>query len=459
MTGAAGVILFCQLMLPPVPGVADNGDFGKLLGRFGLGSGQTFVYANTKLFYGDVNRYRSGFTSSEMLLIEPAVAISRAVSRDGLFDLRIMGAVHASLFLLAVFLFAPMVESAVTGVVALLLFCDFLYAGFFNSFYMDASTYLFTILSAVFYLRAMRSRGVGDSLGLWICMILALLSKSQYAAMGPWFAMLFWTGRHFLTGGRKAVAGAAAVLLLLATAVSYRSLAPAGYAERNVFTVIFSQILPASPDPASAMAELGLDGSYRQWIGLQAYSPGVPLDDPAFQADFRRRISFGKVARFYLRHPSDAWRALVTSLDEAGSFRSPLGNYDSGSGKPPAAKYTSFQLASGLKRRLFFHHGARLAIFLVALALVVPVWLWREREGLPDGAVGGGLLLSALALTTLILSALADVFDQLRHEMVAFALFDLLLLTMVWLVCRSLLRYLGISHSTVSAVCKLTVLG
>jgi len=429
MTGAAALVLFWQLMLPPVPGVADNGDFGKLLGRYGLGSGKTFVYADTKFFFGDENRYRSGFSSSELLSIVPALAINKVLSRDGFFDLRIMGAVHASLFLLAVFLFAPLLDSAAAGLLVILLFCDFMYAGFFNSFYMDASSYLFTLLSAVFYLRAMRWRRTADALALWIGMILTIVSKSQYAMVGPWFAVLFWTGREFLAGGRKAIAATASLTLVVATCVSYRYLTPEGYSDNAAFTVIFSQILPASEDSDRALAELGLDGAYRQWIGLQAYSPGVPLDNPAFHQDFRRRTSFLKIAQFYLRHPADAWRALRTSLDEAGSFQSPLGNFDSRSGKPPAAKYESFQLVSGWKRRIFYHHGARLLAFFFGLALLVPALLFWHRR-----AVWGGAVLSAMALSTLIVSALADVYDQFRHQLVAFALFDMLLLTLVWLV-------------------------
>jgi len=423
-------------MLPPVPGIADNGDFGKLLGRYGLGSGQTFVYANTRFFYADQYRYRSGFTSSELLLIAPALAIHRVISKSGFFDVRIMGAVHASLFLLAVFLFAPLVDSAVTGLLALLMFTDFMYAGFFNCFYMDPASLLFTLLAAVFYLRAMRWRRPADSVALAVSILLAVLSKSQYAILGPWFALLLWTGRDFLAGGRKTIA-AAVLVVLASTWVSYRYLTPAGYEDKAAFTVVFSQILPASSHPDRALAELGLDGTYRRFIGMQAYTPGVPLDEPAFHADFHRKTSFRKIAAFYLRHPADAWSALRSALDEAGRFQSPLGNFDSGSGRPPAARYESFQLVSGLKRRIFYRHGARLLAWSAALAVLLPVLLERHRSRLPEGALWGGSVLSAMALSTLIVSALADVYDQFRHEVVAFALFDMVLLTLAWLALTS----------------------
>jgi hypothetical protein len=431
LTGAAALALFYQLMLPPVPGVADNGDFGKLLGRYGLASGQTFIYANTKLHVADQYRYRSGFYSSESLLIAPAVVINRVLSPDGSFDLRIMGAVHGLLFLLAVFLFASVVKNTAIGALAILLFGDFLYAGFLNSFYMDAAAYLFTLLAAVFYLRAILCRRTIDSLALLAAMLLVITSKSQFAMLGPWFAGLFWLSRDWLAAGRKAVAAAACALLLAATWISYRYFAPQHYAAANPFSVIFSQILPNAPNPDRALLELGLDDRYRRWIGLQAYSPGVPLDDPDFFADFRRRTSYRKIALYYLRHPTEAWQALRTSLDVSGRFQSPLGNFDSHSGKPPAAQYQSFQFISRCKRRVFHHHGGRLFMYFAALAILTPAVVWRRMRRQP-GAVWGAAVLAAMALSSLVFSALADVYDQLRHELIPFALFDILALVLVW---------------------------
>src|ERR1700687_2074301 len=101
LTFAAAVVLFCQLMVPPVPGMADNGDFGKLLGRYGLGTGKGYEYADTKYFFNHRYRYRSDFYSSELLLLDPALRINRVISKDGFFDIRVIGAIHACLFLLA----------------------------------------------------------------------------------------------------------------------------------------------------------------------------------------------------------------------------------------------------------------------------------------------------------------------------------------------------------------------
>src|SRR5947199_3826470 len=94
----AALILFWQLMAPPVAAVSNNGDFGKLLGRFGLGAPDEFQYANTKFIFDDKYRWTSGFTSSELLLIAPMLAVNAVVSKDGRFDIRLMGLIHGALF-------------------------------------------------------------------------------------------------------------------------------------------------------------------------------------------------------------------------------------------------------------------------------------------------------------------------------------------------------------------------
>ncbi len=381
-------------MVPPVPGIADNGDFGKMIGRYGLGSGAVFEYAKTKFYFDGKYRYNPGYQSSEILLIAPAVALGVAISRDGSVDLRVMGALHTALRVLALFLAVPLLGRAWLGLVAAFLFCDFMYAGFLNSFYMDVAALPFTLLAAAFYLRAMRSGRVWDSVAL---------------------------------------AAAAAGTLLVAACIPPRYFVATDYAGRNPFNIIFSQIVPNSAAPDGALAELGLDASYRRFSGMTADWSEVPWGDAEFRREFTRRTGYPAILRFYMRHPGDACKALRSSLDVSGRFQSPLGNFDSATGmKPPANYCERFRLASRLKQYIFFGHGARLFWAYAGLALAVPALLVWKRRQLPLGSVAGGIVLAGVAETMLVASALADVFDQFRHELVAFALFDMLLLALLW---------------------------
>ena len=225
----AGLILFWQLILPPVVGVSNNADFGKLLGRFGLGAPDEFQYANTRYEFNDRYRFQSGFWSSELLLILPALAINMVISKDGSFDLRLIGVIHASLFLLALAWFVPLLTGISRRVriaicaAALFMFCDFGYAGYFNAFYMDVTAYLFLMLAVVLYLRVLRFHKMTDSVLLLICVGMVITSKAQYAIFGLWFAVLFWAARDALWGARKTVAVAAPLAILLTAGIAFRT--------------------------------------------------------------------------------------------------------------------------------------------------------------------------------------------------------------------------------------------
>jgi len=444
VVAAAALILIWQVILPPVVGVANNGDFGKLLGRFNLGTTDVFQHANTRYTFNDSYRWESGYLSSEFLLIVPALAINRLLSKDGSFDIRIIGVLHGLLFLSALFLFVPLLDgtrrwaAATVCVLTLALFGDFLYVGYLNTFYMDLPAYLFLLLGVVLYLRAIRWGRRWDTLGVVVCGILVTTAKPQYAMLGLWIACLAWLERDVLWHGRRRPAIFAFVVLVLAFGITVRYFVPEDYSAIATFDVIFTGILPHSSHPDRDLAELGLDSSYRRWSGLGAFSAESPLSDRGFARSFQARTSPRKLALFYLRHPAVAGRSFLRSLDEAGRMRIPMGNFDVNSGQPPLAETRSFVAISDVKQQAFFHHGLRLFlsfVFLSALFLTLLVW---NRDRLPRGALAGGLVLVGMSAANLVISAVAEVFDPTRHLLIFFAQYDLLLVAAAWLALRFL---------------------
>src|SRR6185436_15784600 len=159
-------------------------------------------------------------------------------------------------------------------------------------------------------------------------------SKPQHAVLGIWFAVLFWVVRDAMWGGRRLAAAGVSLALLLTAWATFRFGAERSYAAKGCFTVIFLQILPNSRDVGRTLTALGLDDSYRVWIGTHAYSPQSRLDDPAFTEAFLQRVSYGRLGWFYLTHPTQAYQTLWRSLAVAGRHRPDLGNFDPAAGKP-----------------------------------------------------------------------------------------------------------------------------
>ncbi len=91
-----GLILLSQLFIPPIVGLADNGDFARIMEKVGIQQGQN------KEFLGNINltfpiscNYNiKGYQSSELIFVLTSILINAIISKDGLYHLLTLGAVH-----------------------------------------------------------------------------------------------------------------------------------------------------------------------------------------------------------------------------------------------------------------------------------------------------------------------------------------------------------------------------
>jgi hypothetical protein len=437
----ASAILGYQILVPPVVGLANNADFGKVIGIFDLtGSVEDENgWADTRYEFNREKHYWAEFYSSEHVLLAAAIAVNTVLSKDGSFDLRAIGLIHATLFLIALNLLwkeleqAPRIQRMLTCGTALFCFSDVMYVSYLNSFYMDVSAWLFLSIAAMLYLRMLRWRRPADACCFAVCCAMAVTSKAQHAVFGFWLAALVVVAGHQLWPKQRVRIAAFAVCVTLLAGVWMAKSAPPDYPSRGVFTMVFYQILPYSKNLDRSIRDLGLDDSYRRYVGMHAFARGLPMSDAAFIEPFRRRISYRGLAWFYVTHPGVAYMVLRRSLSEAGVQRPYLGNFDVHTGYPRFQASRAFALWSDLKRRAFDQRGPRYFFTFLALAAAVAALLAAGRRTLPRGAVAGGVALIGMAFTALCLASLADALDVPRHHLLFYALFDMLLVLLVHL--------------------------
>jgi len=156
VTIAVVAIVCWQLFVPPILGLADNGDFARLTVFFDLTHAPTdradryfgFLTRHYVVDAAEARRYSPpGFISSELLFIAGPVAINRLLGKTS-FDLLELGAVMLSFSrLLPSFCcslpkpFAgPVRTSAI--IIGAIAFTDIAYIAYFNSFYGESATFL-----------------------------------------------------------------------------------------------------------------------------------------------------------------------------------------------------------------------------------------------------------------------------------------------------------------------------
>jgi len=208
---AAAAVVF-QCFVPPNVGLADNGDFPKIAGQFDVGnplfSKDVSRFADFKYVVDSKYHWDSQFYSSELLLFAAAFGLDSISGKPDTFDLRLMGAIHAAIFLLAFYRLLPLLKPLRPALRILLLglillfFTDVMYVGYFNSFFMDTGALLFLLLTVVSFLRALRWQRPVDRWLFVASSMLLVTSKTQHFLLGiPIALLLIWKG-GLLTPGR-----------------------------------------------------------------------------------------------------------------------------------------------------------------------------------------------------------------------------------------------------------------
>jgi hypothetical protein len=430
-------VLAAQLLVPPFIGLANNGDFPKVTGRFSLGptSGwwENFYYFTAEYVRDEKYRWESDILSSELILAGAAVKMAGVFSRAGTFDIRYLGLIHSVLLLIAYgcLLIAlrpqpPWVRVLVAGIV-LFVFSDVAYVSYFNSFYSDTSALLgllMTVAAAICLISIRESRPLVMAVMTAGALLLAT-SKAQHGILAPLVAgiIVLACRRH---GPRMRRAGAVSAVAVLAAAALTYAATPNSYRAQALFNLVFHQLPRHSANFSADLEELGVEPGARRFSGMHAYSPGSPAQDPRWLEDFYRSSGYGRLALFYLRHPRRALTILAADLKEHAFRIRPhnLSNFRRVDGHPPGALTRRFALWSDLRANAFLLWPYHVVWWLVAAAAGAAVVLRRSISVVNRDLARICLCVVAMSGLEFGLASLADAAETYRHLLLFHGLTD-----------------------------------
>ena len=434
----AGTLLVWQLFVPPIIGLADQGDFLKLLGPLGYApvpKGPEHKYWYVTRTYVKDPSYREplwGQATSEFIPARIAIALNSLFGNPQRFDITVFGFTHAVLFLLALarllYVTRALAKYRIAWALMLLVLTDVGYVAYWNSLYTEPASCLWFLFLLAESIDVCNSEGtsIGTVLRWNTFAVLLISAKVQNAPLAVPLAA-YGLGLGWRALDRKtrytAVGGVAAICL--ASVVMYRSLLPAPRV-MALYDAVFFGILPESHDPQADLKALGLDPGYARYSGTLAWTPGTGVADGSLVNAIQAKVSpFGLMA-FYLKRPRRMWRHVEARLPTALSLRPEFcGNFDRSAGRLPGARSDAIALWSRFHERCI----SRIArLLLPALILVV---------------IGGGLVLllnvgstvsvrrwtelaiclATCCLTAFFVAAFGDAWDNVKHQF----LFNLLL--------------------------------
>lgn len=433
---AAAAVVIYQVLIPPIVGLPDNGDFGRILRTFRLEpvvadeADRFFRYVTAAHRYNPNAQPAVEQVCSGHLVALPALLGAMLFSKDGTVDIRWMGLVHGGLFLGAWWLAIPLMEKLRGAVrwlavaAGVFVFCDLTYIQYFNSFFNDTESMLFLLLSTVVLLRLKAGAGEArtNPTGFLICVGLLAASKSQHAllAIPLLVAGLAPLGRRF---PRACWTGGIAVVLIVGQ--SFLTV-PASYRTAAFYNVVFYGILPVSSEPLTALSELGLEPSHIVFKGTHSYSENAGMRSPQFQQSLERKASMRRLLWYFAKHPSVAVALMRKGVAASAAQRlEGWGQFTKESGRAPHSPAHAFHLWGKAKQMVFAGRPDVWFGYSTICMMSLGVLTWNTRW------LAVVLCLIAQSAIALTIATLGDVLDYPRHLFVYHCLSDMILLGVI----------------------------
>jgi len=404
-----GLILTYQLLIPPVIGMADQGDFSRIFNRFGIKSDisdRNRRYLRYFIRTWTIQRGAgapTGFLSPDIVLMAISLRINQFLFKSDTFDMRSLALVRMTLFLFAALLILRLgwrqgqLLRVVVAFGLLVVFADVGYVAYFNSAYSEPSSFLFALLAVAFYLRLLASEGTRSAnlIAFLVSSVMLIWSKPQNILVCIPLALI--TLRLAIVGNsrRWKAATTGGALVLLAMFPLFEALPPPSwYKDAIRYIAVFKVLLPSSPNPRADLVELGVDPELVSLSNTYPWTPGLPILPQQLKAGFYDRMTDGKIVRFYLQHPGRLWPLLSLAAPRSLWLQpSSLGNFEETTGLPPSTLATSFSFRSTFFRRFGpSQFSSILAWLAVAVAVATFSWLRARTVALRLASEGVAVL-------------------------------------------------------------------
>lgn len=451
--GAAFVILIYVLVLHPVVGMADNGDFLRIMTTVGLDYLNPSLSYEDKYFGNFIRQFQlvplglGAYASTQVVLVIAATWLNKLLYSTEVFDMRFLGAVYGLLLMAAFYTLVryqkkrSLIFNLALAALLLFVFADSAYTAYFNSLFGEPVSFVFLLLTAGLAIGLTRSEKPSRKLLIlfFLCAIFMVGSKIQNAPIGVLMGLY---GLRFLRfrpdqSWRRTVIGFS--IFLLAGSAAMYVFAPKQLKEINMYQTVFYGVVKDSPTPEADLEELGVDPKLAVLAGTNFFTPNTPIPqrDPVLYESFYNHMSHSKIAWFYLKHPV----RLIGKLDVAaqnGMTIRPyyLGTYEKSEGLPRGTVTEKYNVWSELKHKWMPNRFYHVLLFLIVYLAVLTWEYVRARSLRSKVYLELFALIAAAGAISFLIPVIGDgEADLAKHLFLFNVCFDMMLVASVlWIV-------------------------
>ncbi|WP_163193921.1 hypothetical protein [Clostridium thermarum] len=408
---AIGIVTYV-LFSYPNPGVADQGDFDRVMAVSGLElTDQDKSNPDFKRFYDytvtdykiskmGVYQFLVRFVSTTMAYLITIISfICKLLGQDS-FKTGYLAVVYGAIYIfsMAIILKYINLKSKITltalALIGLVIFLDGNYLLWFNSLYgepMMITTLMLYMAAWLYY--TYQSKTLKDEkkrlraiIFLFIAAFLFLGSKMQVITAVPVMAVMLgkvlWESRRQLKG-RTFVVLCFCYFLLLIYPIQI-NMVNGAISKDTQYNSVFYGVLKGSKTPEQDLIDLGLNPDMAVEAGKHAYLDSseyvkyVPRTEITEQ-EFYSKISNGKLAKFYLTHPLRLIQGMEYTAGKAFYTSTSLGKYSRSYSEEPIRQFNRFTLWSSfregkLPKKLIF------IVFICFSVLLVSIYTYVKNK-------------------------------------------------------------------------------
>ncbi|MBV4419794.1 hypothetical protein KM800_10750 [Clostridium tyrobutyricum] len=377
LLAAVMVLFICAITLfvRPIVGMADNGDFFRIMSQSDL---YYMSSSNKNRFLGyftkdyGIYRYNNDnakiIVSTQLIFTKVAVFIAKLLTEGYIFDIRILAFLYTIVYAAAAYLIVNVMTvnlkshkyKLLITALFVFIFCDTGYIAYFNSFFAEAVNLSFFLLSLgiLLYIYKFKKYTIINLILFSITSIIFIGSKQQLAPIGIFAALILI--RIFIKHNKKIFRYTAMVLSLIILASSfylYRSIS-GDFDYINRYHAMTRGVLLNEVNPDNIMKQFNINRQYSMLQGT-IYFDELPIIDPGgekLKKEFYSKYSFFNVLTFYLKNPSAMKKMINLAVINGYSIRPRvIGNYEKNEGKPFGRQSHFFSMWSSIKENYIPH--------------------------------------------------------------------------------------------------------
>ncbi|OSA96196.1 UNVERIFIED_ORG: hypothetical protein B2H93_02540 [Clostridium botulinum] len=360
------------LFIHPIIGMADNGDFYRVMNKSGAyhlnkNSNEIFLGYFIKDYgiYKYNNDYANLLISTQSIFVKLAIFFDRIFTKDYVLDIRFMSVMFLIIEAMGVYFFIKALINKLDSskykliitLVTILIFCDTGYLAYYNSFYGESVNICCFLMSIglLIYMIEFDKFTWYNLIAFGISSFLFFCAKQQLAPVGILIAFIFIIIGIYMTNKRftKMLAYILAVIFIVSSMVFYKSIT-GDFKYINIYHSMNRGILLNEDDPDSILEDFNISTQY-SLLQETDFFEEIKLLDPYEEElidDYYEKFSLGRILDYYITHPKAFIKVLKISFKNGYSIRPKvIGNYEQSEHKEFGAKSYFFATWSTFKEK------------------------------------------------------------------------------------------------------------